>query len=220
MLDALPKRAFFQFEFPLQHREPARLIDGDPHNWTARYLLPPLQSLEDEEPIADVYGAWHADGLAFAFDVPGRRSAFQCDPTNWWKGDGLRLCIDTRDARDVKRATRFCHFFYILPAGGGGDGQTPIVGQHKMSRAKEPAPDVDVSLIKTAVRKTRQGYGVEVVIPESCLAGWGPGHPQRIGFTYKVKDTERGAQHFAATDDLGWNVDPSTWATAVLVEKS
>jgi hypothetical protein len=35
---------------------------------------------------------------------------------------------------------------------------------------------------------------------------------------YKVKDTQRGDQHLSVDDELGWNVDPSTWATGVLVK--
>ena len=129
----------------------------------------------------------------------------------------MRVCVDTRDARDIKRATRFCHFFYLLPTGGGAGGKQPVVGFHRMSRAKEPPPSVDVSRIKVGVQIDRRGYSLEAAIPATCLNGWDPAEHSRVGFFYKVKDTHHGAQHLTVDDDLGWNVDPSTWATAVLV---
>jgi hypothetical protein len=216
MLEALPIRAFFRFEFPIQYMPKLPLLDGNIDKWEARYALPPLIELEDEEALADVYAAWNEDFLLFAFDVPHRTQAFRCDPKQWWKGDGLRLCIDTRDTRENKRASRFCHYFYVLPAGGGKDGSSPVVGLHRMSRSKEPPPVVDESLIRTAVHRTKRQYSVEVVIPAACLNGWEPAEHPRIGLFYKFKDLQLGQQHLSVDDELGWNVDPSTWATAVL----
>jgi hypothetical protein len=216
MLDVLPYRTFFQFEFPVHYcAKPPRPL-GDVSHWPAKYMASPLVELEEREPFADVYWAWNEDGFHVAFDVPNRTSRPQCDPTHWWKKNGMRLCIDTRDARDIKRATRFCHFFYFLPTGGGKSGKTPVVGTHRMSRAKEPPPEIDLSKIKIAAHVERTGYTLEAAIPASCLHGWDPAEHPRIGLFYKVKDSQHGSQHLSADDDLGWNVDPSTWATGVL----
>jgi len=216
MLDLLPRRAFFRFEFPLHyHRAPLKL-DGELKKWSRKHLLPSLVALEGRAPFADVYMAWNEDGLYAAFDVPDRRGPLDCDAAQWWKKDGLRLCIDTRDAREIKRATRFCHFFYILPTGGGPARKQPVVGVHRMRHAKEPPPAVDVSLIQIGAHVTRGGYTLEVGIPAGCLNGWDPAEHPRIGVFYKIKDTTLGEQHLSATDELGWNADPSTWATAVL----
>jgi hypothetical protein len=216
MLAPVPRRAFFQFEFPIRYVPRLPHADGDLRKWRPEYLVPPLVTLEDQEPFADVYWAWHADGLAVAFDVPGRTRPLHADPVHWWKQDGVRICIDTRDARDVRRATRFCHFFYVLPAGSGGRGAQPLVGLHRMSRAKEPPPPVDVGLVRAATRVQRRGYALEVVIPAACLHGWDPVEHPRIGVFYKIKDLQHGSQHLSVDDELGWNVDPSTWATGVL----
>ncbi len=216
MLDSLPRRAFFAFEFPIHFLARPPRIDGDLHDWPSRCLVPPLVTLEGEAPIADVYLGWNDDGLFAAFDVPNRSGRPKVDAQHWWKEDGLRLCIDARDARDVKRATRFCHFFYMLPAGGGRDGKQPVVGTHRMSRAKEPPPPVDTSQIKIASLVDRERYTLELHIPAACLSGWDPAQHPRIGVFYKVKDTQLGAQHLTVDDELGWNADPSTWATGVL----
>jgi len=218
MLNELPKRAFFRFEFPIRHIARPPHIDGSMRKWSEKYLLPPLAELEEVEVFADVYAAWCEEHLFVAFDVPQRRGVPRCDVEKWWKHDGLRLCIDTRDARDVKRGTRFCHFFYLLPTGGGGDRKQPVVGLHRMSRAKAPAPGVDVGKIKLGVQIERTGYSMEAAFPAACLNGWDPRDHRRIGFFYKVSDMHHGDQHLSADDESGWNVDPSTWATAVLVK--
>jgi hypothetical protein len=179
--------------------------------------VPPLCEIEPAvTSIADVYFGWNEDGFYAAFDIV-RRGTPRCDPVHWWKRDGLRLCLDTRDARDNKRATRFCHFFYFLPLGGGRDLRSPVVGSHRMSRAKEPPPEVDVSRIQVHCRLDRKGYTFETAIPASCLHGWDPAEHPRLGVFYKVKDSDAGSQHLTVDDELGWNVDPSTWATGVLV---
>ena len=216
MLNELPKRAFFRFEFPIHYIEKTPAADGSLRKWKPEYLVPPLVELEDEPADADVYAAWNEDGFYVAFDISQRRSAPHCDANHWWKHDGLRVCIDTRDARDIKRATRFCHLFYFLPSGGGANRRMPVAGIHRMSRAKEPPPAVDVGKIKVGVQIDRTGYSLEAAIPAACLNGWDPLEHPRIGFFYKIKDLVLGDQHLSADDELGWNVDPSTWATAVL----
>ncbi|MBK9119169.1 MAG: hypothetical protein IPM18_06145 [Phycisphaerales bacterium] len=216
MIDALCRRAFFQFEFPVHYLQKPPRVDGHVRKWNLRYLAPPLVEIEGTPPIADVYWGWNEDGFYAAFQVTQRRTKPRCDLDSWWKGDGLRLCIDTRDTRDLKRATRFCHFFYLLPLGGGNRGLQPVVGTHRMSRAKEPPPPVDVRQVRVAAHVERTGYELEIAIPASCLNGWDPAEHPRIGLFYKIKDTERGSQHLTVDDELGWNVDPSTWGTGVL----
>lgn len=216
MLEAIPARAFFRFEFPLHYWQRGPRIDGNLHKWPSEPLLPTLCEIDGQAAFADVYGAWNENGLYFAFDVPGRRGLPSCDVAQWWKKDGLRLCIDTRDARDVKRGTRYCHFFYILPVGGGRDKRGPIIGHHRMSRAKEHPLNADTSRIEIASAVDARGYQVELAIPGDALTGFDPAEHPRIGLFYKVKDTQLGSQTLSATDELGWNVDPSQWATAVL----
>lgn len=218
MLHALPKRALFQFELPIHYLARPLPVDGDVSKWPAKYLVPPLVEVEGRAAGVDVYWAWNEAGFYAAFDVPNRTSRPRCDTKRWWKGDGLRLCLDTRDARDIKRGTRFCHFFYALPLGGGATGKAAVVGTHRMSRAKEPPPAVDVAKLNVASLVERTRYGLELAIPAACLHGWDPVEHPRVGVFYKVKDAQLGSQHLTVDDELGWNVDPSTWATGVLVK--
>ena len=216
MLEHLPARAMFRFEFPIHHMAKSPLLDGDIAKWDDKYAAPRLYEIDDDAPFADVYWAWNEHGLIAAFHVYERTGLPQCDTQHWWTKDGLRLCVDTRDARDIRRATRHCRFFYFLPTGGGPRKKSPVVGTHRMSRAKEAAPTIDLSLIKTGVYMDRHSYTMEVAIPAACLTGWDPAEHPRIGIFYKVKDMRLGSQNLTVTDDLGWNMDPSTWATGVL----
>jgi hypothetical protein len=217
MLDHLPRRTFFRFELPVPYVAKAPPLDGRIHKWTVEYLVPPLVSLEGGHPLADVYWAWNEDGFYVALDVPRGPTAPQCDPNTWWKSDGLRLCIDTRDARDMKRGTRFCHFFYALPLGGGRSGRHPAIGFHRLSHARESPPQPDLTRIRAVAAFSKTGYALELAIPADCLHGWDPAEHPRIGLFYKVKDSRLGTQTLSADDELGWNVDPSTWASGVLV---
>lgn len=217
MLASLPHRAFLQFELPIQRWARTPLIDGGLRKWERRFMLPALVELEGEEPFADVYAAWNDEGFLAAFDITGRRGALSCSEDEWWKHDGVRLCIDTRDAREARRATRYCHLFYFMPQGGGRGGKLPLAGVHKMNRAKELHAPIDSAELRVAAQVHRTGYSLEVFIPGTCLTGWNPAEHPRIGLFYKVRDTVRGDQHLAVTDELGWNVDPSTWVTGVLM---
>ncbi|QOJ15454.1 MAG: hypothetical protein HRU75_12755 [Planctomycetia bacterium] len=215
MIEALPKRAFFRFEVAVRARAFSKFT-AEARKWEVRHMLPPLIEVEERPPLADVYAGWDAEGMQFLFDVPGRTTPFACQPDTWWHGDGVRICIDTRDARDVRRQTRYCHFFYILPTGGGSQRRSPIVGTHRMSHARETPPPCDTTLIDVQVDARRRGYALAVRIPASCLHGWDPQEHRRIGLFYKLNDMQLGAQTLSATDEMGWNQDPSTWATAVL----
>ncbi len=216
MLELIPQSAFFQFELPIRYLPETPPIDADLTKWSDAHRVPFLKALDDQEPFARVWWGWNDDYFVAAFGVR-KTGPVTVDSDQWWKKDGIRLCIDTRDARDLKRGTRFCHLFYLLPTGGGERKNQPIVGLHKLNKAKESPPRVDPAQLRLAARVERSAYRIEVAIPTGCLNGFDPVEHPRIGIYYKIKDTQVGAQHLCASDDLGWNSDPSVWATGVLV---
>jgi len=213
----VPTRFLFDFELPIRHRpEPPGLI-GDIGEWDEQYRLPDLCRLDGQQPFAAVYAAWNEEGLYVAVQVTGKRRRLTCNPETFWKCDHLRICTDTRDARTVKRATRFCQQFYLLPSGGGSQGNHPVGGSHKIQRAREDAPTYPAGRIPVGARVSRSGYTLDAHLPADCLAGFDPVENPRIGFYYMLEDLELGQQCLTVGDDLYWYVDPSTWATAVLV---
>ncbi|HUU83696.1 MAG TPA: hypothetical protein VM243_09350 [Phycisphaerae bacterium] len=216
MTGLVPNRLLFDFELPLRYRKVPPSVTGALDEWDDGFLLPDLCRLDGRAAFAPVYAAWNEDGIYVATRVTGKRRSLICNPKAFWKSDHLRVCIDTRDARANKRATRFCHQFYLLPAGGGPKGDRPAGGSHKIQRAREDAPSAPPGRVRVGAQVDSTGYTLDAHIPSDCLNGFDPVEHPRIGFYYILEDHDHGQQYLTVGDDLYWYVDPSTWATGVL----
>jgi len=219
-LDTLiPNRLLFRFEIPIRYRS-SPVIDGRLDDWDESYQLPDFSELDGRTPFGRIWLAWNETGLFIACRVEGRRSALQCDPKRFWTGDNLRLMTDMRDTRDIRRASRYCQQFYFLPAGGGRDGRAPVAGAARVNRATEHAPPVPDGLIRVAGGRRGDTYTIEAHIPAEALSGFDPIEHPRIGIYTMLEDRDFGQQYLTVGDELNWHIDPSTWATAVLVRPS
>lgn len=216
MNELVPNRFLFDLEFALAYRREFPPQDGTAAHWTDAERLPGLGALDGRPEFAEVWACWNETGIAVACRVSGKREPLQCDPQSYWTGDNLRICIDTRDARDNKRATRFCQQFYFLPVGGGPKGRGACAGVGKFQRARDESPPVDVGTLRVAAKVTSAGYEMTGLIPKECMPGFDPAEHPRIGFYYILEDTDFGQQYLTVGDDLLWYADPSTWAAAVL----
>lgn len=218
MQPLVPNRFLFRFEFPL-YRAPGGLpVNGNVRVWSEAFLLPPLCAIDGQEPIGAVYAAWNEGGLYVGCRVEGKRRPVRCDPADFRKSDCLRLMTDMRDTRDIRRASRFCQHFFFLPAGGGPKGKDACAGSAKIARATQDAPLAPSNDMNVASSVTKTGYELTAHLPAHVLAGFDPAENPRIGFYYMLEDTELGQQALTVGDDLNWWIDPSTWATAVMVE--
>src|SRR5207253_8931712 len=90
--------------------------------------------------FADVRLAWNETGLAVQLEVRGKEQPPAGDAARPGLSDGLTLWLDTRDARTSHRASRFCHQFHFLAAGGGSERDEPVFVQPKINRALQDAP--------------------------------------------------------------------------------
>ncbi len=218
MTALIPNRFLFSFEWPLAYRAKAPTIDGRLTGWTDAELLPRMGDIDGTTDFGQVWACWNETGLFVACRVSGKTKPLRCDPARFWQGDNLRLCTDMRDARTVKRGTRFCQQFFFLPTGGGADGRRAAAGTNKLQRARDDAPAIDENAITVASRVRKTGYSLEAHVPASCLNGFDPTEHPRIGLYYILEDTELGQQYLTVGDDLYWHIDPSTWPTAVLAK--
>jgi hypothetical protein len=191
-------------------------LDGSLSGWSDAELLPRFGELDPRPEFAPVWACWNETGIAVACRVTDKKKPLRCDPAQYWKGDNLRLCTDMRDARSVRRATRYCQQFFFLPAGGPPAGKGPAAGVGKFQRAREDAPAISAGCIQVASTVQRGGYQLEAFIPAECLVGFDPDEHSRIGFYYILEDSDHGRQYLTVGDELMWYADPSTWATAVL----
>ena len=78
------------------------------------YSLPSFGELEGRHRFADLRMGWNESGLAFELSVSGKAQAAWCRDTRVEDSDGLSIWIDTRDAHNIHRASRFCHRFVFL----------------------------------------------------------------------------------------------------------
>lgn len=210
----LPARALFRFEIPCLKRE-----------WTAKGAglgpdcrLPNLAALEGQVEYADVRVAWNDKGLILAATVTGKQKTPWCRSSRAGDSDGLHVWIDTRDTHNIHRATRFCHAFALLPAGGGAKNEDAVAAQMLINRARENAKHVSPGAIKVRGTVRKAGYELEAFIPAEALTGFDPIEHPKLGFTYAVRDSELGEQTFCCPAALPYPEDPSLWCTLELVD--
>lgn len=61
-------------------------------------------------------------------------------------------------------------------------------------------------------------YTLNIFIPNHCLYGYDPAQFGRLGFTYRVNQSEGFAQHFSVvSEDYQIDQQPSLWGTLRLV---
>ena len=127
-----------------------------------------------------------------------------------------RFWIDTRDAHNIHRASRFCHRFIFLPSGGGQRLDQAVAELVPINRAKESPKPVAAGSLRVQSTKRHDGYLLHAFIPASTLTGYDPNETQRLGFSYAVVDRELGWQTFSVGPEFPFVEDPSLWGTLEL----
>ena len=214
--------SIFCFRFAL----PCPLVEGIPRDGKKGKLLdladscalPPLAGLDGHSTWAEVRLAWNAGGMGVAVEVSGKPGRIVHDPDRPEESDGVTFWIDTRDTRDIHRASRHCHRFHAAPVPGVGKGLVAAVRQLKIARSTADAPMADPALIRSAAERTRTGYRLEVFLPASALNGYDPETNRRLGFSFRATDPDRGDASLALGREFPVGEDPSLWATLELVE--
>jgi hypothetical protein len=205
----------FRFAAPCLYRE--KLWTGRGLQLAEAHRLPDLADLDGRPATADVRAAWSEEGIGFSVRVQGKRQAPWCRDSQMDESDGLQVWIDTRDTHNIHRASRFCHRFVFLPAGGGGRRDDPCLGQLLINRAREIPRPADPSQLKVRSEKRTDGYLLEAFVASGALTGYDPAEHPRLGFTYQVADRELGDQTLSVGRGLPYQEDPSLWATLELV---
>src|SRR5262249_54443947 len=125
----LAPRFLFRFSVPVRCRDPVWKAGGV--ELDASYQLLNLAELDRgtgdrERHFADVRMAWNNEGLALNVHVDGRQQPVWCREGRLEDSDGLQVWIDTRATLNIHRASRYCHRFAFLPAGGGRGNAEPV----------------------------------------------------------------------------------------------
>lgn len=168
--------------------------------------------------FADVRLAWNEFGLGVQLSVAGKHKPPEGHARRPLVADGLALWIDTRDARTSHRASRFCHQFYLLPAGNGDDQDEPAFVPAKINRALQDAPLCSAKDVKFRCFNRKGGYRLDAFLPAAVLTGFDPEQFPRLGVYYHVRDLELGEQFLGVNADFPFADDPSLWEPLDLVK--
>ena len=180
--------------------------------------LDPFADLDGAPNFADVRLGWNESGLGLTVDVKGKENFPIGDADRPRQSDGITLWIDTRGDRTGHRATRTCHQFHFIAAGGGPNKDEPAFVQTKIHRALQDAPLASSADVPFRFERTKGGYRVEAFLSANVLTGFDPEQYPRLGVFYAVRDFEKGEQTPGADSDFPFAEDPSLWASMELVK--
>ena len=240
----LPQNFLFRFAFPCRRLDEATeaaafgVASLNPEALSTEYRLPfwtqarPVSGLgRGREPgpttprsaenvdLFDFRIAWSPRGLVVSTVVSGRRRVARRAPTESDATDSLRLCLDTRDVKEARRAGRFCHKFLFYPfVGKSDDAERPSAIWAPINRAKESPSPVDVGEFRLASERRVDGFAFSAAIPASALTGFDPTDFRRLGLHFSQRDEERGAFDLQLGEPFPIEDDPSLWTSLELVE--
>ncbi len=180
--------------------------------------IPHFGRFEGQEKFADFRVGWTAEGLFFDVTVRGKSQSVWCRSTQILESDAVLVWIDTRNTQSIHRASRFCHWFVFLPAGGGSQRNTPMGSMLKINRAKENPKTFQMFRPCIFAKTNASGYRLQFFIAGSALTGWDTQDHQTLGFNYLVNDRELGTQTLATGSEFPISSDPSLWHSIRLVD--
>ncbi|HWY86193.1 MAG TPA: hypothetical protein VNX28_05695 [Gemmataceae bacterium] len=214
----VPHRFLFRLAHPCRHvKKMPRLDDDRLLDLPAECRIDNFAAMDEKVNFADVSLAWNELGLGLQVEVRGKDNLPQGDAARPRGSDGVTLWLDTRDARAGHRASRHCHQFHFLAAGGGSERDEPAFVQTKINRALEDAPMAPAGSVALKVAIKKHGYLLEAFLPATVLHGYDPEQHPRFGFYYSIRDDELGEQALSVGPEFPFWEDPSLWSVLELV---
>ncbi|MDX2038480.1 MAG: hypothetical protein SFX72_17675 [Isosphaeraceae bacterium] len=174
-------------------------------------LLPEFRPLEGEASWARARSAWNSRGLGLSFELTGKQGPISSDTTGAHTADHVQFWIDTRDAREIHRATRFCsRFLASIRREKKGWGIELV--RRPIARAIADAPETSLDDVKRQVDLIAGGWRIELFLPAESIPGFDPETNRRLGFMYEVTDPDRGEQFLNLGREFPIGEDPSLWS--------
>ena len=209
------KSFLYRFRFPCQYAATDTTDLGE------FYRLPHVSRLEDADLqnrlSYDFRIGWNETGLLFSLIVSEKKQSLWCRSTQPDGSDGIQMCLDTRDIKDIHRASRFCHRLLFMPVGSGRDQSRPSAAWLPIHRAKDHPNSIDLSQIRMRNKISADGYQLNVFLPGRILTGFEPSEYPSLGFHFVIVDREYGNSYFLAAPPLPHDQDPSLWGTLAMV---
>jgi hypothetical protein len=174
-----------------------------------------LSALEGKVSWASVRIGWNARGLGIAVRADGVGDAHYTVE----RPDGFataQFWIDTRDTRNVSRATRFCHRFVANLKVISKQNVEAEVSQKPIARAIADPPMCRSSDLLSRVEVERGTWTLELFIPAKALSGFDPETTRRLGFAYQISDHVREDQFLGVGREFPVGENPSLWSVLEL----
>ena len=220
-MTVLPHHFLLRLAYPCRHIKDMPCEEGDVLiDLPESCRIDNFAAMDGRRNYADVRLAWNELGLGVQVEVHGKENVPSGDVARPRASDGMTLWLDTRDARTAHRASRYCHQFHFLPAGGGSERDEAAVVQTKIHRALQDAPLSPASALPFRCERRRDGYRLEAFLPTAALHGYDPEQNPRLGFYYALCDLELGDQVLSVGSDFPYQEDPSLWSVLELVGSS
>ena len=171
-------RFLFRFAVPVARHTPIWKPSGVELDESYRLLnLAELDAGTEnrERGQADVRMAWAPEGLLFNVRVEGKKQPLWCRDSKLEDSDGLQVWIDTRATLNIHRASRYCHRYVFLPAGGGRGNAEPVADQLlDQSRPRKRPADPPARIAGREQASPRRGYRLAAFVPTVALGGYDP----------------------------------------------
>ena len=171
---------------------------------------------------ADVRCAWSLRGLAVVFECP--------DPPRPRAGLArMDVWIDTRNTRNIHRATRFCHQFRLEfdPTVTIGRKRSPNetmapgaeLSQIRINRALADAPVADRTSVYTDLLNGKNGgFRLALFLTHDALNGFDPEVNRSLGFAYRLAAPGLPMQRLGPGQEFPVAEDPSLWTVLQLID--
>ncbi len=172
-----------------------------------------------ERPLFSFRIAWQKEGILLSTSIDGKKKPVQCDPVRTETSDALHFLFDTRDVRDIHRASRFCHRFLFLPTDSikSSVPGKPVAFWLPIHRAKAHPNPVDVTKFLLASELWKEGWRLSAFLPSGTLTGYDPIEHPRTGFWFSLFDNEFGWFNLQLSGLFPAEEDPSLWSTLEFV---
>jgi hypothetical protein len=218
-MNLIPNRFLFRIAYPCRYIADVPREGDDLLDLPDDYRIDNFAEMDGRTNFADVRLAWNEGGLALQVELRGKEQPPAGDAARPRHSDGVSFWIDTRDARASHRASRYCHQFHFLPAGGGPDKDEPAFVQTKINRAMQDAPTAPPGAVPFQFLRRTRGWKLEAYLPAAVLNGFDPEQNPRLGFCYAVRDAELGEQVLSVGSDFPFAEDPSLWSLLELIPR-
>jgi hypothetical protein len=214
----LPQAFWFRFATPCTRVEgiPRANSSAGLLDLPATFALPDLKPLDGGEGWAEVRLGWNSSGLGITVIASGITPQHLAER----RPEGFAVAqfwVDTRDTRNVSRATKFCHRFVVRIDRAGARGRLQAeVTQRPIARAVAEAPIGRFDEIPVRVELSRTSWVLELFLPSQVLNGFDADTNRRLGFAYQLADFIRDDQFLGIGRDFPVGENPSLWTTLEL----